>query len=393
MPQPKADRTPTSAPPQGSQDQESSDSNSGRQDQKKAAEQLQKSGQQVADAGQAIPSPETKSSTAGEWDPLIPESDQSSQSESNVFTEETTETTTDNVDGSESIEANESSESSVADSRAASGEPSTAGELSTANEAPAGGLEERIEAAQIAMERAGISIQQAAELLADAQTAEELSKAEVALARARVAVIVAGQDLLDLQTISQGNEENDFLRESQEALSEANVAIVVATDSILSSRIDLPEYEQQRAQGSDIGRESQLEKELKESIIVFENAILEARADVIGSAPPPKSSDNVPGVAILGGGIELDNETFEENDKNPTKTQVLETPVQQGRMPESAELASANDGASPLIPDDIPDPQGDDIVAQQLREAAIAESDLDLRAKLWEEYKRYKEGL
>ena len=45
------------------------------------------------------------------------------------------------------------------------------------------------------------------------------------------------------------------------------------------------------------------------------------------------------------------------------------------------------------IPEDIPSPQGDDIVAQQLREAAIAEKDPELQAKLWEEYKRYKEGM
>ena len=45
------------------------------------------------------------------------------------------------------------------------------------------------------------------------------------------------------------------------------------------------------------------------------------------------------------------------------------------------------------IPEDVPDPQGDDIVAQQLREAAIDEADPDLQAKLWEEYKRYREGL
>ncbi len=45
------------------------------------------------------------------------------------------------------------------------------------------------------------------------------------------------------------------------------------------------------------------------------------------------------------------------------------------------------------IPEDIPSPQGDDIVAQQLREAAVAESDPELQAKLWEEYKRYKTGL
>ena len=89
----------------------------------------------------------------------------------------------------------------------------------------------------------------------------------------------------------------------------------------------------------------------------------------------------------------MEKETFEENGENPTMVEVREPPTQQGRMPEGAELASADNGASPLIPDDIPDPQGDDIVAQQLREAAIAESDSDLRAKLWEEYKRYKAGL
>ena len=41
----------------------------------------------------------------------------------------------------------------------------------------------------------------------------------------------------------------------------------------------------------------------------------------------------------------------------------------------------------------MPSPQGDDIVAQQLREAAIAETDPKLKEKLWEEYRRYKAGL
>ena len=36
--------------------------------------------------------------------------------------------------------------------------------------------------------------------------------------------------------------------------------------------------------------------------------------------------------------------------------------------------------------------QHDDIVARQIREAAMAEKDPELRAALWEEYKRYKKG-
>ena len=41
-------------------------------------------------------------------------------------------------------------------------------------------------------------------------------------------------------------------------------------------------------------------------------------------------------------------------------------------------------------PPDIPDGKDDDIVARQLREAAENEQDPELRAKLWEEYRKYK---
>jgi len=42
-------------------------------------------------------------------------------------------------------------------------------------------------------------------------------------------------------------------------------------------------------------------------------------------------------------------------------------------------------------PEDIPDLVSEDIVAKQLREAAISESDPDLRERLWEEYRSYND--
>jgi hypothetical protein len=42
------------------------------------------------------------------------------------------------------------------------------------------------------------------------------------------------------------------------------------------------------------------------------------------------------------------------------------------------------------VPDDIPDGSDDDIVARQLREAAMNEEDPELREKLWDEYREYK---
>jgi hypothetical protein len=50
-------------------------------------------------------------------------------------------------------------------------------------------------------------------------------------------------------------------------------------------------------------------------------------------------------------------------------------------------------GASASGPDDLPDPSGDDVVARQLREAAEAERDPELKARLWDEYRRYRKGI
>lgn len=40
-------------------------------------------------------------------------------------------------------------------------------------------------------------------------------------------------------------------------------------------------------------------------------------------------------------------------------------------------------------PDDIPITVDDDIISRQLREAALAEEDPELRERLWEEYRKY----
>ena len=41
-------------------------------------------------------------------------------------------------------------------------------------------------------------------------------------------------------------------------------------------------------------------------------------------------------------------------------------------------------------PADIPDRNDDDVVARQLREAAMREPDPAVREKLWDEYRKYK---
>jgi hypothetical protein len=68
-------------------------------------------------------------------------------------------------------------------------------------------------------------------------------------------------------------------------------------------------------------------------------------------------------------------------------------------MEDAGDTSGAVGGSGPgatgsdRVPDDVGDGSDDDIVARQLREAATAEEDPELRAKLWEEYRRYKASL
>jgi hypothetical protein len=55
--------------------------------------------------------------------------------------------------------------------------------------------------------------------------------------------------------------------------------------------------------------------------------------------------------------------------------------------------ASSSSGTEGSIPEDIPDGSDDDIIARQIREAAEKETDPELRAKLWDEYRRYREAI
>ena len=223
---------------------------------------------------------------------------------------------------------------------------------------------------------------------------------------------------MDISDIFEGTPQEDTIIDAEEALNDANVAIVIATDSIFDSRIQLPDFGElqgERESGSQSGQsgnqgegqaqtsypgrrngdaDDELDKALDDSIAIFEGKILDARNEVLNTTPPPTSAENVPGVAVLGGkGLEQGSGTFEENNNERLEPGIPEV-IESGSMPEGGELTKTGiESATPPVPEDVPDPQGDDIVAQQLREAAAVETDPELREKLWDEYKKYKAGL
>ena len=53
---------------------------------------------------------------------------------------------------------------------------------------------------------------------------------------------------------------------------------------------------------------------------------------------------------------------------------------------------SAGGGGPSHVPADVGNGNDDDVVARQLREAAMKEKDPQLQEKLWQEYRDYKKG-
>jgi hypothetical protein len=61
---------------------------------------------------------------------------------------------------------------------------------------------------------------------------------------------------------------------------------------------------------------------------------------------------------------------------------IVQSTSSQGSLP--------GKGKNMIIPEDIPSGESDDIIARQIREAAISEKNPKLKEKLWEEYRKYK---
>ena len=110
-------------------------------------------------------------------------------------------------------------------------------------------------------------------------------------------------------------------------------------------------------------------------------------------------------------GIEIDsdpkkegNDSHQDSTKEPKEIEKEESASEAGKKSNSEETrddtaittqGKSREGAegSQRQPKDRYDPEDDDIVARQLREAAEKESDPELKEKLWKEYERYKKNV
>jgi hypothetical protein len=146
-----------------------------------------------------------------------------------------------------------------------------------------------------------------------------------------------------------------------------------------------------------------LDGQFDESIAVFDGMIIGERAAAQAAQDEFPGDDSV---------FDDDSPLFEEADisedsdsqGSPTDGQEGDGGLYSGGGGDgtAGETASSRNGSRSggintnmpggPVPSDIPDGSDDDIVARQIREAAMKEQDPVLREKLWDEYRKYKKG-
>ena len=128
--------------------------------------------------------------------------------------------------------------------------------------------------------------------------------------------------------------------------------------------------------------------ELQRALEQLDGEILDERIAAKDRAGDPRQSRGQDPAAARAG----------RNDATGTGTTDAGGGGQQGQaMPPGRRTVAASVPPAPRpalpLPADTPDARDEDVVARQLREAAMAETDPKMRERLWQEYERYKDSL
>ena len=131
-------------------------------------------------------------------------------------------------------------------------------------------------------------------------------------------------------------------------------------------------------------RRASLDARLNEGFAEFDGMILGERERVQADADEA-GSETVSGGGASGEGGQGGPLIMASAPPNSTAGGVMPA----GNANREGDFSFPEQVASFPVPEDIPNGNNDDVVARQLREAAIGEADPELREKLWDEYRAY----
>ncbi|PCI76582.1 MAG: hypothetical protein COB20_10270 [SAR86 cluster bacterium] len=122
-----------------------------------------------------------------------------------------------------------------------------------------------------------------------------------------------------------------------------------------------------------------LDERLRRGYETFDGFILSERERAQAESNEAGSAA-IGGAAGGGGSSSSQPQTMPESGASPSAVLASSLPPGASRLPPPETFPA---------PEDIPNGRDDDVVARQLREAAMSESDPQLREALWQEYRNY----
>jgi hypothetical protein len=129
-------------------------------------------------------------------------------------------------------------------------------------------------------------------------------------------------------------------------------------------------------------RQKRLEKELDRQVGGFDEVLAEEQEEI---STVGRNTEGFGGSGGSGGGVGLGKQASGGSDGGGAPR----TPAGQSGSGAPSIGDLSDEEIAKRTPEDIPDLVSEDIVAKQLREAALAEDDPVLRERLWEEYRKY----
>ncbi len=134
-----------------------------------------------------------------------------------------------------------------------------------------------------------------------------------------------------------------------------------------------------------------LDAELNAGLGEFDELLLREQERVKAATPPQNHRNGAAGggnenaAGTKSNNADTGDETNGDSNSQIKSTNNGHSSGARGGTDSSKQTASGQ-------PSGVPDGSDDDVVARQLREAAEKETDPELKRKLWEEYKKYKQG-
>ena len=135
-------------------------------------------------------------------------------------------------------------------------------------------------------------------------------------------------------------------------------------------------------------RKARLEGELEESVGGFDEVLAEEQREISTVSRDTEGFGN--GAGGGSGGVGLGRQAGGPGGIQGTGNSSSQGSPGGGGSGSTATVSNMEESEiEQRTPDDIPDLVSEDIVAKQLREAALAEDDPELRERLWDEYRKY----